>query len=134
MARTTVTVCSCLQIIPCPHVYRYSRYDSRARIELTDNPGVMGIPGTVRKSCSEENDAYSKKIEFSLAAVMPDTTDHLMRLSRSRLIALYVDESGNRRVMGSPTYPATLKWIDEGGVLKVMLACTQPWQDAFVEL
>lgn len=90
------------------------------------------IPGTVTVATEAENGVIQKKITFSRSGISENTANQLQRYRISRLVALYVDEAGNRRVCGSPTYPLSLDYMTEDGAYTVTLQGEDLFLDGFL--
>ena len=90
------------------------------------------VPGTIKVSTTADNSIYKKKITYEMAEVTSDKAQNLEKLKKIRLIATYIDESGNDRVCGSPDYPLSLDYLDEGGVYTITLSGEDTCIDAFL--
>ncbi len=132
MTRSTVSSCHSLKIIPLSRVSRFARIKSRV---------VMLILGarTTRWQCRAASryrqppiTVYKKKITFERSDVSDITADALGGYKVSRLIATYVDESGKRRVAGSPDWPLSLDYSIGDGVFSVTLQGEDTAPDAFL--
>lgn len=133
MPRSTVSTCHSLKIIPLSRLTRFARIKSRVVMAVlggADDAGV--VPGSVKLSHSTDNGLVKKKITFERSDVSDVTADILDGYKVSRLIATYVDESGKRRVTGSPDYPLSLDYSTEGGVFFVILQGDDTAPDAFL--
>ncbi len=69
---------------------------------LGSEDDAVAVPGSVKVSTTSDNGIIKKKITFERSDVSDSTADALEGYKVSRLIATYVDESGKRRVAGSP--------------------------------
>jgi hypothetical protein len=62
-----------------------------------------------------------------------ETTANLLGLLKAlRLVAIYTDESGKRRVAGSPDWPLSMEYVAEGGVFTVTLQGEDVNPDGFL--
>ena len=93
----------------------------------------MAVPGSVKVSASAEDDIIKKQIVFERSDVSSMSAEQLDRYKALRLIATYVDESGNPRVAGSPDCPLSLDYSDADGVFTVTLKGEDSFPDAFIE-
>jgi len=64
--------------------------------------------------------------------VSESVADILEGYKVSRLVAVYIDESGKQRVAGSPDWPLTLDYTTEGGVFIVTLQGEDVRPDGFL--
>ena len=133
MKTTILTGCHNLEIIPIHRVLRFARIGSKAIIGVLGQSEMSGaIPGTVRVSMEEESGIFVKTITFERAGVSPKTSDILSGWRHIPLIATYTDESGNRRVCGSTSYPLRFSYTDSGGVYSCKLEGSDTEQDSFL--
>ena len=80
-----------------------------ATIELSVNQN------SIVSEQDQETLVYNTTLTGVIRGVSPATIYQLNRLSISRLIVQYTDESGQNRIIGSPTNPAQLTFNDEVG-------------------
>lgn len=133
MNRSTVSACHSLKIIPVSRLTRYARIATRVAMVILGEPTDAGtVPGTVKITTTKENGVIKKKISFERSGVSKLTSAVLERFKASRLVATYVDESGNRRVSGSPSWPLSLDYTTEGGVFIVTLQGEDTHPDGFL--
>lgn len=133
MNRPTVSVCHSLKIIPVNRLTRYARIATRVAMVILGEPiDAETVPGTVKITTTTENGVIKKKISFERPGVSRSAAEALERLRASRLVATYVDESGNRRVSGSPDWPLSLDYTTEGGVFVVTLQGEDMRPDGFL--
>ena len=133
MKRTTVSVCHSLELIPVSQIGRFSKIGSRVYMVVVGEKRASGaVPGSVKCSHTSEEGKVKKKIAFERSDVSNETADELERYKNARLVAVYVDESGNRRVSGSPDYPLSLDYTIAGGVISVTLQGEDSYPDAFL--
>lgn len=92
----------------------------------------MAVPGSVKVSTTSDNGIIKKKITFERSDVSGSSADALEGYKVSRLIATYVDESGKRRVAGSPDWPLSLDYSIGDGVFSVTLQGEDTAPDAFL--
>ena len=133
MTRSTVSSCHSLKIIPLSHVSRFARIKSRVvMLILGGEDDAVAVPGSVKVSTTSDNGIIKKKITFERSDVSDITADALEGYKVSRLIATYIDESGKRRVAGSPDWPLSLDYSISDGVFSVSLQGEDTAPDAFL--
>lgn len=99
---------------------------------LGDADDAEAVPGSIKFSHTSENGVLTKKITFERSDVSHITAAILDGYKVSRLVATYVDESGKRRVAGSPDFPLSLDYGTDGGVFSVTLQGEDTAPDAFL--
>ena len=133
MNRSTVSTCHSLKIIPLDRLSRFARIQSRVIIMLLGEAiDAEAVPGTVKISTTTDNGKLKKKITFERSDVSESVADILEGYKVSRLVAVYIDESGKQRVAGSPDWPLTLDYTTEGGVFIVTLQGEDVRPDGFL--
>ena len=93
---------------------------------------AVAVPGSIRMSASNDKGKIKNKITFERSDVSESVADMMERYKVTRLVATYVDESGKRRVCGSPDWPLTLDYTIEGGVFAVTLQGEDTMPDGFL--
>lgn len=133
MNRSTVSTCHSLKIVPLARLSRFARIQSRVIIMLLGEAiDAEAVPGTVKISTTTDNGKLKKKITFERSYVSESVADILEGYKVSRLVAVYIDESGKQRVAGSPDWPLTLDYTTEGGVFIVTLQGEDVRPDGFL--
>ena len=133
MPRNTISSCHSLRIIPISGLSQFARMKSRVIMSTIDGEeDAMAVPGSIKVSTSSDNGIIKKKITFERSDVSDGTADLLEEYKVSRLIATYVDESGKRRVAGSPDWPLSLDYSIGDGVFSVTLQGEDTAPDAFL--
>ena len=133
MNRSTVSTCHSLKIVPLAQLSRFARIQSRVIIMLLGEAiDAEAVPGTVKISTTTDNGKLKKKITFERSDVSESVADILEGYKVSRLVAVYIDESGKQRVAGSPDWPLTLDYTTEGGVFIVTLQGEDVRPDGFL--
>ena len=133
MNRSTVSTCHSLKIIPLARLSRFARIQSRVIIMLLGEAiDAEAVPGTVKISTTTDNGKLKKKITFERSDVSESVADILEGYKVSRLVAVYIDESGKQRVAGSPDWPLTLDYTTEGVVFIVTLQGEDVRPDGFL--
>lgn len=133
MNRSTVSTCHSLKIIPLARLSRFARIQSKVILMLLGEAiDAEAVPGTVKISTTTDNGKLKKKITFERSDVSEAVADLLEGYKVSRLVAVYVDESGKQRVAGSPDWPLSLDYTTEGGVFTVTLQGEDVRPDGFL--
>lgn len=133
MDRSTVSTCHSLKIIPIARLSRFARIQSRVVMMLLgEADDAEAVPGTIKISTTTDGGKLKKKITFERSDVSQASADLLEGYKVSRLIAVYVDESGKRRVAGSPDWPLSLDYSTGGGVFSVTLQGEDTRPDGFL--
>ena len=79
------------------------------------------IPGSIRITANEEEGKIKKSITYKRRAVDRMTANLLESYRVMRLIAIYTDETGNKRVAGSPNNPLKFSYTSGDGVFTCKL-------------
>lgn len=133
MNTNIVSGCHTLELIPINRLTRFARINSRAVIlTLGDAEPAKEVPGSVKISTSNDKGIIKKKITFERTGVSSVETDILNSYKTTRLVATYIDETGNRRVAGCPDYPLTLDFSISDGVYSCVLEGEDTELDAFL--
>lgn len=134
MAKKTVTVCHCLEIIPLGNLIKFASVGGKVILASSKSPVRAGetVPGTVAMSTQIDEGGYTKTINYEITEVTRPMLERLSMLKAMHLVATYKDETGEERVCGSPDYPLALDFYDEGGVYKVSLTGKSPSPDGFL--
>lgn len=129
----TVSACHSLKIIPLSIVTRFARISSRVYMMLLgDAIDAVAVPGSIKIAHTSENGKIKKKITYERSGVSETVADCLEISRATRLVAVYVDEIGRRRVCGSPNWPLSLNYTIEGGVFTVTLQGEDVMPDGFL--
>lgn len=133
MSRSVVSECHCLQIVPLSRIISFARIQSRVHMMLMGEPVDMKeVPGTLKVTPSGDKGGIKKKITFERSDVSDITADVLEGFRFSRFIAIYVDESGMKRVAGSPDWPLSLEYTSADGVFSVSIQGEDVHADGFL--
>ncbi len=132
MRRNPFSVSRGLRLIPIDGIISFAKINFTAYIKLfRDASEGRIIPGTLQISSSSEDGLVKKTAKYERAEVTPETMMELEKFKNTRFIALYRDEQGCDRVMGSPDWPVRLDYWIEGGVLSVTFSCEDTEPDGF---
>lgn len=133
MSKQIVSSCHDLKLIPVGQVVRFARFGEKVSMVVVGNPyPALEIPGSVKVSAEAADGAINKKITYECADVSAETACRLEMYKRMRLIAVYTDERGNRRVAGSPSCPLALDYNTDAGSLACSLTGSDTRHDAFL--
>ncbi len=132
MNRSVVSACHDLKIIPVSRIIRFVRIQTGVRMMILGDPvDAKEVPGTLRVSSTQENGVIKKKITFERSGISEVAADLLEVFRFSRFIVTYIDETGKRRACGSPEWPLSLEYVQEGGVFSVTVQGKDVLQDGF---
>lgn len=134
MSKRIISACHSLELVPTGRFTRFVRVDSRVIISMVGS-GVdaHAIPGTIKLTTSAENGVNTKSLTYNRAGVSPEVTERLERCRSRKIVAIYTDESGRRRVCGSPGFPLSFEYIEKEGVYSVTLTGKDCGSDGFLE-
>lgn len=133
MQRTTVSACHSLRLIPISMLTRFVRVESLVAMVMLGKAVDAGeVPGSVKRTVTTENGVLKGKITYECSDVSDAVAVTLQYLKATRLVAVYVDESGNTRVAGSPDLPLSLEYTDRDGVFAVTLEGEDTRPDGFL--
>ena len=133
MARSTISCCHSLKMIPLSRIMRFARIGQEVWIkQLPDRDPLGEIPGTVKVSTEAEDGIVKKTITFEMSDVSVKRVANIHKYKFSLIVATYVDESGNVRVCGSPDYPLAFDYTISEGVISGKLTGEDTEVDAFI--
>lgn len=133
MDRFTISPSHTLKLIPLDRIVSYTRVHSRVMIDTLGEPDDAGaVPGSVKVSNMAEKGRNRKRITYERSDVSEIEATRLEGYKSKRLVATYTDESGRRRVVGSPDWPLTLDYTTEEGVFSVTLEGEDLRPDGFL--
>lgn len=122
-----------LRLTPIDRLIRFARVDSQVYLSVfgdTDSAGA--VPGSIRISSTLEEGTIKEKISYYRSDVCPQAVNFLQRYKGTRFIATYIDESGSKRVAGSPDWPLSLDYTTGEGVITVTISGESTVSDAFL--
>lgn len=106
MANLNVSTVHSLQLVPIDRLSRFAQVKAGVMLLYLQQPDdADAIPGSIRITANEEEGKIKKSITYKRRAVDRMTANLLESYRVMRLIAIYIDETGNKRVAGSPNYP-----------------------------
>lgn len=93
---------------------------------------IPQTPGSATKSQSQSEDDYSSQLTLKCPRLDGETAALLRTLSSQPVIARYIDERGNMRLMGSRRYPLRLTYTEGSGYYTVTLKGKDIQDDPFM--
>lgn len=134
MAKKVTTVCHDLKILPTRRLINFGEWAGGVIMEFFQDGLIIPatVPGSVFITTEVEEGIYTKSITFEIRDVTAETSEMLHSLKSQKILATYKDESRNSRVCGSPDYPLSLDFYDEGGVFIVNLTGKSNRHDGFL--
>lgn len=122
MANLNVSAAHSLQLIPINRLSKFAQIKTGVMLVFLQQPDEAdAIPGSIRVTSTEEEGKIKKSITYKRRIVDRTTANLLEGYRVTRLIATYVDETGNKRVAGSPDYPLTFSYTSGDGVFTCKL-------------
>ncbi len=134
MSANAVTICHSLELVPTNSVRYFGRIGAVVRMALNigrNSTPSGAIPGTITVSQSAKSGLISKTINYETGGRSAATENVLRGLSLLPLVAVYVDETGNRKICGSPSYPLRLEYARSEGGYSVTLTGKDNEPDGF---
>lgn len=132
MTKSAKKPTSQLRMIPVGGITRFARVGASVYLTaLSRGYDSMATPGTIFVEQSSEGGIINKKITYRRADMSLEVEQTLRALKFLRVVAMYVDESGNIRICGSPSYPLTLDYNSTAGGYEVTLTGTDSEPDGY---
>lgn len=126
MANLNVSAAHSLRLVPVERLSKFARINSGVKLVCLRQPDeAEAIPGSIRITATEEDGKIKKSITYKRRTVDRVTANLLESYRFMRLVAIYVDETGNKRVAGSPDYPLKFSYTSGDGVF----TCTLEGED-----
>lgn len=136
MGNLNVSAIHSLMLVPIDRLSRFAHVNAGVVLSFLKDPDdAHAVPGSIRvtvTSDSSEDGIFKKTISFKRISVDRQTTNLLNSYKISRLIAIYTDETGNRRVSGSPDYPLSFSYTSGEGVYTCKLEGEADTIDPFI--
>ena len=133
MKQLTISVCHSLKIIPVSRLIRFARFQSRVILIAVGTPDdAAAVPGSIKVSTTSDKGIIKKKITFDRSDVSDSIANIMEYYKCQRVVATYIDESGNTRVAGSPDYPLAFDYTSGDGVFSVTLSGEDTQQDGYL--
>lgn len=125
MGKSVITRETSLRLWPLGYVVVYGVTSWGTLFAASVKPEEFDItPGSLKVSDTESDGIYKKKITFRTPLTDKSREIVLAALQENRLVAMYSDERGVDRLVGSPKWPATLTWVSNGGSAEVTVTAT----------
>lgn len=134
MANLNVSAAHSLKLIPIGRLARFAQISSRVKMILLSDPDdSQAIPGSIKVSMTTDDTKNIKKsLTYKRRAVSAEVADQMEAYRAIRLIAVYVDELGNKRVCGSPDFPLRFSYTSGAGVFTCKLEGESNTIDLFI--
>lgn len=133
MAYLNVSVAHSLRLLPIERLSKFARIKSGVKMVCLRQPDKAdAIPGSIQITATEEDGKIKKNITYKRRSLDRKTADLLESYRFMRLVAIYTDETGNKRVAGSPDYPLKFSYTSGDGVFTCKLEGEGDTIDPFI--
>lgn len=133
MANLNVSAAHSLQVVPINRLSKFAQVKAGVMLVYLQQPDEAdAIPGSIRITTSEEEGKIKKSITYKRRTVDRVTANLLEGYRVTRLVAVYTDETGNKRVAGSPDYPLKFSYTSGDGVFTCKLEGEGDTIDPFI--
>lgn len=133
MANLNVSAAHSLQLVPINRLSKFAQVKAGVMLVYLQQPDEAdAIPGSIRITTSEEEGKIKKSITYKRRTVDRVTANLLEGYRVTRLVAVYTDEIGNKRVAGSPDYPLKFSYTSGDGVFTCKLEGEGDTIDPFI--
>lgn len=133
MANLNVSAAHSLQLVPINRLSKFAQVKAGVMLVYLQQPDEAdAIPGSIRITTSEEEGKIKKSITYKRRTVDRVTANLLEGYRVARLVAVYTDETGNKRVAGSPDYPLKFSYTSGDGVFTCKLEGEGDTIDPFI--
>lgn len=133
MANLNVSAAHSLQLVPINRLSKFAQVKAGVMLVYLQEPDEAdAIPGSIRITTSEEEGKIKKSITYKRRTVDRVTANLLEGYRVTRLVAVYTDETGNKRVAGSPDYPLKFSYTSGDGVFTCKLEGEGDTIDPFI--
>lgn len=133
MANLNVSAAHSLQLVPINRLSKFAQVKAGVMLVYLQQPDEAdAIPGSIRITTSEEEGKIKKSITYKRRTVDRVTANLLEGYRVTRLVAVYTDETGNKRVAGSPDYPLKFSYTSGDGVFTCKLEGEGDTIDPFI--
>lgn len=133
MANLNVSAAHSLQLVPINRLSKFAQVKAGVMLVYLQQPDEAdAIPGSIRITASEEEGKIKKSITYKRRTVDRVTANLLEGYRVTRLVAIYTDETGNKRVAGSPDYPLKFSYTSGDGVFTCKLEGEGDTIDPFI--
>ena len=122
MAHKVVSVAHSLKLWPVENVLRFAVVSSKAVCQMKGTPFIPElVPGSLKIQDIPDQGTYKKKITFKVQHPAKERTSTIITMKPGYFVAEYVDEVGDSRVSGSPSYPLLLSFSMNDGLYSCTL-------------
>jgi len=122
MANLNVSAAHSLQLVPIDRLSKFAQIKTGVMLVYLSQPdNANAIPGSIRITTSIEGGVIKKSITYKRRTVDRTTANLLEGYKVTRLVAVYTDETGNKRVAGSTDYPLKFSYTSSDGVFTCKL-------------
>lgn len=122
MASLNVSAAHSLQLVPINRLSKFAQIQAGVMLVYLAQPdNAEAIPGSIRITTNSESGVIKKTITYKRRTVDRETANLLEGYKVTRLVAVYTDETGNKRVAGSPDYPLKFSYTSGDGVFTCKL-------------
>lgn len=133
MANLNVSAAHSIQLVPINRLSKFAQVKAGVMLVYLQQPDEAdAIPGSIRITTSEEEGKIKKSITYKRRTVDRVTANLLEGYRVTRLVAVYTDETGNKRVAGSPDYPLKFSYTSGDGVFTCKLEGEGDTIDPFI--
>lgn len=128
MSSHVITEESGLRIWPTHSIVAFLQQGDTVHAAFGRPPFIPDIsPASLKVSDVHNDGRYRKTIAFRVPEYSLQVANQIISLLKTYIVAVYTDERGVDRVMGSPKWPAYLSVERTGGSLNVTI---EGWGDA----
>ena len=133
MANLNVSAAHSLKLVPINRLTMFAQVKAGVMLVYLQQPDEAdAIPGSIRITTSEEEGKIKKSITYKRRTGDRVTANLLEGYRVTRMVAVYTDETGNKRVAGSPDYPLKFSYTSGDGVFTCKLEGEGDTIDPFI--
>lgn len=133
MATPVISQPKNLQLIPVSAIRRL-HVGVTNFFKMDESPwSVPVVAGSLTVDDTSDADKFVKQHTFRVRSVSPEHAELLRLYASQRLIAFYIDASGNCRMSGSIDYPLTLSYQASSGYFDCSLTGESVEMDSFID-
>lgn len=133
MANINVSVVHSLELVPIDRLHSFGEIKAGAIVRLRrPADSSCAIPGSIQIAAETQGDTVKTTITYRRRSLDRTTADLLEQYRATHLVALYIDETGARRVCGSPACPLSFSYTSGDGVFSCRLSGEMPAPSPFL--
>ncbi len=123
MGQKVVSAAHSINLWPVENVLQFAVVGTKASYKTKGSPRTLDmVPGSLKVSdVPDSTGIYTKKLSFKVRKPDRILATQLRNLSGDVYVADYVDENGNTRIAGSPSYPLSYSFKFADGLYEVTL-------------